>query len=579
MEFWTGTANRRYQQSDCKYDIDRGYLEYASLGYEAKIESRTTVNSELHASAHAEMMLTHDTAMICPSGGEPLTRAEMLLRHDAHEWKKAEQEELASLRKLHCWTPVPRSSATKKVLNCGYVYKQKPAAPPLPARKKARLVIKGWNEDVANLETFAPVVRFETVRTALAHAAHDDLEIWSADIMSAYILSPLQPGQDVWMNDPEDPKGDTVFKLNRALYGLKSSARNWNNHFHKWLLSRGFKRSAEDHGMYTRGTGAERIVLLVFVDDTLTICNAPTLEAFKAEFKQEWEIRDYGEPKTFLGCDIERMRAEKTIRLSQETYITGIAERLGITRTHTVGTPFEPNQVLTSNDDEPDVNSTEYRAIVGMLMFCVTMTQPLCAFHVKELSRHLAHPKQVHMDAALRVARHLYHHRHLGIIFNRSSDGLWGFSDSNFCNCVDTRRSTGGHIFTLYGSPISWASKLQPTISHSTAEAEVRALSECAREAKWLRRLVADVTGKSLTMDSPTRLHCDNRAAEMWSRNPHHHARQKHIDRCDLSIREEVLEYKTVSVRLVPTQDQWADGFTKALPLPAFRINVGRLMG
>ena len=136
---------------------------------------------------------------------------------------------------------MPRSSATKKVLNCGYVYKQKPAAPPLPARKKARLVIKGWNEDVANLETFAPVVRFETVRTALAHAAHDDLEIWSAGIMSAYILSPLQPGQDVWMNDPEDPKGDTVFKLNRALYGLKSSARNWNNHFHKWLLSRGSK--------------------------------------------------------------------------------------------------------------------------------------------------------------------------------------------------------------------------------------------------------------------------------------------------------------------------------------------------
>ena len=132
------------------------------------------------------------------------------------------------------------------------------------------------------------------------------------------------------------------------------------------------------------------------------------------------------------------------------TYIENVAKRVGVDRTHPISTPFEPNQVLTSNDDEPDVNSTEYRAIVGMLMFCVTMTQPLCAFHVKELSRHLAHPKQVHMDAALRVARHLYHHRHLGIIFNRSSDGLWGFSDSNFCNCVDTRRSTGGHIFTLF---------------------------------------------------------------------------------------------------------------------------------
>ena len=40
-----------------------------------------------------------------------------------------------------------------------------------------------------------------------------------------------------------------------------------------------------------------------------------------------------------------------------------------------------------------------------------------------------------------------------------------------------------------------------------------------------------------------------------------------------------MLEFKTVSVRLVPTQDQWADGFTKALPLPAYRTNVARLMG
>ena len=49
------------------------------------------------------------------------------------------------------------------------------------------------------------------------------LELWSADVMSAYILSPLQSGQEVYMNDPEDPKGDHVSKLNKALYGLKNS--------------------------------------------------------------------------------------------------------------------------------------------------------------------------------------------------------------------------------------------------------------------------------------------------------------------------------------------------------------------
>ena len=581
MQFFNGLIHRDYRESDCLYDIKHGYLEYASLGCEVKLEARSTIDPVAHALAHAEMMQSHDAALICASGDEPLSRKEMLLRHDAQEWKDAEQAELKALRALSCWTRVPRSSATKKVLNCGYVYKQKPAAPPLPARKKARLCIKGWNEDVADLETFAPVVRYETVRETLNHAAHADLELWSADIMSAYILSPLQPGQEVWMNDPEDPKGDTVLKLNKALYGLKSSARNWNNHFHKWLLSRGFTRSVEDHGMYVRGVGRDRIVLLVFVDDTLTVCHKDTLTKFKAEFQQGWDIRDYGEPKVFLGCDIDRNRSEGTLKLSQRTYISSIASRLGLVDSHPIGTPFEPNQVLVSNPKpySPSVNATDYRAIVGMLMYCVTMTQPLIAFHVKELSRHLANPTPEHMSAARRVARYLYHNREKGIVFNRTNDTLLGFSDSNFCNCIDTRRSTGGHVFTHYGAPISWTSKLQHSISHSTAEAEIRALNECAREAIWLRRLAAEVTGSRATVCTPTRLHCDNRAAEMWTRNPHHHARQKHIDRCDLSIREQVLEFKTISVSLVPTQDQWADGFTKALPLPAFKTNVARLMG
>ena len=105
---------------------------------------------------------------------------------------------------------VPRSAATNKVLNCGFVYKDKPAAPPLPAQAKACLCIKGYNEDVRYLETFAPVVCFETVRAALAEAAHSDLELWGANVQNAYILAPLQPGQEVYMNDPEDPKGDTV---------------------------------------------------------------------------------------------------------------------------------------------------------------------------------------------------------------------------------------------------------------------------------------------------------------------------------------------------------------------------------
>ena len=126
----------------------------------------------LHELAWREARSVHDSAMLISMGAEPLERKYMLLRDDKDEWLAEEQNELQSLRDLDCWNRVPRSSAKKKPLNCGFVYKQKPAAPPLPARKKARLCIKGWNEDVANVETFAPVVRMETVRAALAVAAH-----------------------------------------------------------------------------------------------------------------------------------------------------------------------------------------------------------------------------------------------------------------------------------------------------------------------------------------------------------------------------------------------------------------------
>ena len=205
------------------------------------------------------------------------------------------------------------------------------------------------------------------------------------------------------------------------------------------------------------------------------------------------------------------------------------------------------------------------------------MTRPDCAYQVKELSRHLSNPTHTHMVAAKRVARYLYHTKNLGVVFNRNDENLIGYSDSNFGNCIDTRRSTGGYVTLLYGSPVSWQSKLQDSISHSTAEAEMRALNTLALETRWLRRMVSEVTGDKIV--KPTPLHCDNRATEMWTRNPHHRAKQKHMERAEFSVRDDVCVFKTIVVHLVPTQTQLSDCFTKSLPLPAFKRNVQKLLG
>jgi histone deacetylase 1/2 len=78
-----------------------------------------------------------------------------------------------------------------------------------------------------------------------------------------------------------------------------------------------------------------------------------------------------------------------------------------------------------------------------------------------------------------------------------------------------------------------------------------------------------------------TRLWCDNLGAKYLSANPVFHARTKHIEIDFHFIRERVAK-KLMDIRFINTNDQVADGFTKALPrvrLKQFRDNLKLVSG
>ena len=70
---------------------------------------------------------------------------------------------------------------------------------------------------------------------------------------------------------------------------------------------------------------------------------------------------------------------------------------------------------------------------------------------------------------------------------------LEGYSDASWITSVSDNKSTSGWIFTLGGCAISWASKKQTCISHSTMESEFIALAAAGKEAKWLRNMLLDI--------------------------------------------------------------------------------------
>nr|AAC67205.1 putative retroelement pol polyprotein [Arabidopsis thaliana] len=191
-----------------------------------------------------------------------------------------------------------------------------------------------------------------------------------------------------------------------------------------------------------------------------------------------------------------------------------------------------------------------------------------------EVSRGPDAPREAHLEAAMRIVRYLKGSPGQGILLSANKDlTLEVYCDSDFQSCPLTRRSLSAYVVLLGGSPISWKTKKQDTVSHSSAEAEYRAMSVALKEIKWLNKLLKEL---GITLAAPTRLFCDSKAAISIAANPVFHERTKHIERDCHSVRDAVRD-GIITTHHVRTSEQLADIFTKALGRNQFIYLMSKL--
>ena len=101
---------------------------------------------------------------------------------------------------------------------------------------KGRLVIRGFNRNVYELkETYAPVSRLAIIRAALAIINKYDLEVFQMDVKTAFLNGILE--EEIYMeiadgiNCDAEIRRTKVYKLQKALYGLRISPKRWNVRF------------------------------------------------------------------------------------------------------------------------------------------------------------------------------------------------------------------------------------------------------------------------------------------------------------------------------------------------------------
>ena len=146
--------------------------------------------------------------------------------------------------------------------------------------------------------------------------------------------------------------------------------------------------------------------------------------------------------------------------------------------------------------------------------------------------------------------------------------GLIGYSDTDWGENRDNRRSTTGFVFLMAEGAVTWTSRMQKTVARSSTEAEYMALSEACSEVAWLTSLQREIGYRP---NFPVPLVSDNQGGIFLAINPAHDRRLKHVDIRYHFIREYV-ESKRVNIVYISTDEMIADILTKPLGRTKFEL-------
>ena len=178
--------------------------------------------------------------------------------------------------------------------------------------------------------------------------------------------------------------------------------------------------------------------------------------------------------------------------------------------------------------DQADLVKIPYQSLIGCLLYLTIDTRPDISYAIQQLSQYLDNYSYVHWHAAIQVVWYLKGTWKLKLCLAGNNISLLGFTDSDWANCLDTRRSVGSYTFSLGSGVILWNVRKQKTVAASSCEAEYIAAFEVAWEGIWLHTLLNNNIHTPL--QTATTIFCDNNATIMLSGDPLLHARVKHID-------------------------------------------------
>ncbi|CAI7869104.1 unnamed protein product [Closterium sp. NIES-53] len=428
----------------------------------------------------------------------PRSYAEAIEGPYSSQWQAAMDAEMASWNSTGTYVDeVPPPGAN--IVSGMWIFRVKrpPGSPPV---FKARYVARGLSQrqGVDFFQTFSPTPKMTTLRVLLHVAAQRDYELHSLDFSTAFLQGSLH--EEIWLRRPPGFTGSfppgTQWSLRRPVYGLRQAPREWHDTLRTTLAALGFAPSTTDVSLFLRiDTSLPPFYILVYVDD-LVFATADTagLAHVKSELQKRHMCTHLGELRSYLGLQITRDRAQRTITLTQSHMVQQVLQRFDFTYSSPQATPLSTRHSLSALPSDESVKLSGLDPeLVGCLMYLVTCTRPDLAYPLSILARYVApgRHRPEHMAAAKRVLRYLCSTSSLGLVLGgRSPMVLTGHADASSC------------------------------------EVEIYAGAMAAQELRWLTYLLTDLGEPP---SSPPVLYVDNKAMLALCREHRLEHRTKHI--------------------------------------------------
>ena len=465
------------------------------------------------------------------------------------------------------WSLVPREEAPK-MIGTQSVFTVKRNAKGEISTYKARLVALGNHQREGLDHTLFRI--FMILFSCIMHWVNCLL-----GVRCAYLYGKID--KDTYIKQPESfevkGKEDYVLKLNKSIYGLHQSGRCWYNDLHEKLLLNGFE---EIKGITCAYNYKGRAIVLVYVDDLPIFAKSQEdLNEVINLIKSIYEVKELGDIHLLLGVEFAR-KDESLFNLNCSQYIEKCFKRFDLSfQNCNINLPSSPGyQPEPCNDDEVVSEKIPFRNLLGCLQYIAQRCRPDISWAVSSLSQFTERHNIGHFRALLRILMYLGTTKDLGLKLYSSEPPflLTAYVDASWNSTKPDRKSWTGYVVFLNGMPVSWRVIKQKKVAMSPMESEYVAAGEAAKELKYLRMILTQISKafsfEDFLIQKPI-LYMDNSAAITFITKPSVNVSTRYIDLDYHFVRDYYIQGE-FDISQTPSKDNLADLLTKALPKDVF---------